>query len=434
MSKATDSSNKWNIAIEIAGAGNKTLTLQQENHFVDQNTEVVISTPAGALGSGTGSISGSSDISGLLGTGSATQPVSGHYVKVEGTANVAVATAGWLDTSANQDVALADVYYPITEGAQVVSGGALTAGAGSAALASDGYYDGSSYDTSDKVSLSTTEAEGYYKVTASGSGTVNRAAVTKQVTQDGYFAADSNPVTEIAAGSETSNTAEVEYFILKSTLSTDNVTPSTSAQTVTIGAGYYPSARTVTVAAMDPGAADSSFANSGMSTYFNSGSSSDNDVSITPQYSITTAGYLAATANPVDGTPSYYKIKTTSVTEGTTTVSGTTATRGNASWGTGWITADNMGAATFANAATSGKTYVDISGTTDAPVLISGDYLYINKGYTDDLKISLAKLVPDGSDVKGHSEYILTGHSAYDDDGTLIAGTMPVWDGSYTLV
>ena len=354
-------------------------------------------------------------------------------MKVEGTANVAVATAGWIDDDEDVDVSIADVYYPLTEGAQTISGGTLTAGAGSAALASDGYYDGSSYDTSDKVSLSTTEAEGYYKLTASGSGTVNRAAVTKQVTQDGYFEEDDSPVTAIAAGSESSNTAEVEYFIQKSTLSADSVTPSTSAQTVTIGAGYYPSARTVTVAAMGAGAATSSFDNSGLSTYFNAGTSSDNDVSITPQYSITTAGYLAATSNPVDGTPAYYSIKTTSITEGTTTVSGTTATRGDASWGTGWITADNMGAATFANTATAGTTYVDISGTTDAPVLVSGDYLYINKGYVDDLKISLAKLVPDGSDVKGHSEYILTGHSAYDDDGTLIAGSMPVYDGTYSI-
>lgn len=79
--------------------------------------------------------------------------------------------------------------------------------------------------------------------------------------------------------------------------------------------------------------------------------------------------------------------------------------------------------ATFANTATSGTTYTDKSST--APVLIAGDYLYINKGYTPDIKISLAKLVPDGSDVKGHGEYIISGHSAYDNDGTLVAGTIP---------
>lgn len=118
----------------------------------------------------------------------------------------------------------------------------------------------------------------------------------------------------------------------------------------------------------------------------------------------------------------------TSVTQGTTTVSSNTATRGTASWGNGVITAGSISAATFGSTVASGKTansYVDISATTDAPVLVSGDYLYINQGYTDNIKISLAKLVPDGSDVKGHQEYLLSGHSAYDDDGVLVSGSIP---------
>ena len=432
MSKAVEST-AWEIAFAPEAAGEKVITLATTNKFVDKDIEITVTTAQGALGAGSGSAEASSDISGLLGTASSTQPASGHYIKVEADANVAVATSGWIDDTEDVDVSIADVYYPITEGAQTITGGGLSEGAKSSAIASDGSYDGTSYDTSDKVKFESAEAAGVYKIHANGSATVNRAAVTKQVTQDGYFAADAEAQTAVSADSLTVTNPDAPYYIKKSTLSTNSVTPSTVAQTVTIGEGYYPSDRTVTVAAMAPGAASSSFDNSGLSTYFNAGTSSDNDVSITPQYSIDTAGYLAATANPVDGTPSYYTIKTTSVTEGTTTVSGTTATRGTASWGTGWITADNMGAATFANTATNGTTYVDISGTTDAPVLISGDYLYINKGYTDDLKISLAKLVPDGSDVKGHSEYILTGHSAYDDDGTLVAGTMPVWDGTYSI-
>ena len=126
----------------------------------------------------------------------------------------------------------------------------------------------------------------------------------------------------------------------------------------------------------------------------------------------------------VDGAEVKGSLGNTSVSQGTTTVSGTTANRGTATWGTGVISSGSIGAATFANEGTSGTTYVDISSTTSAPVLVAGDYLYINKGYTDNLKISLARLVPDGSDVKGHGEYILSGHSAYDNDGTLVAGTI----------
>ena len=85
--------------------------------------------------------------------------------------------------------------------------------------------------------------------------------------------------------------------------------------------------------------------------------------------------------------------------------------------------------ATLANNATSGKTYVE----QDGPVLVSGDYLYINKGYIGDTKISLADLVPDGSNVKEgeNSNLIYNTVSVYDNDGTLIAGTMG--DAEYSL-
>ena len=432
MSKAIEST-AWEIAFAPEAAGTKKITLTTTNTFVNKNVEITVNTAAGALGSGSGSVEASSDISGFLGAGSSSAPVSGHYIKAEADANVAVTTSGWVDAGTDVDVSIADVYYPISEGIQTIAGGGLSEGAKSSTITSDGSYNGSSYDTSDKVKFESAEAAGVYKIHSSGSAVVNRAAVTKQVTQHGYFPADSTAQTAVSADSITVTNPTHNYYIKKSTLSSNSVTPSTTAQTVTIGEGYYPSDRTVTVAAMTAGVARSSFANTGLATYFVAGTSSQNSISITPQHSITTAGYLAQTANPVDGTTVYYRIKTTNVEETITTVSGTTATRGSASWDTGWITADNMGAAIFANTATSGKTYVDISSTSDAPVLISGDYLYVNKGYVDDLKISLARLVPDGSDVKGHSDYILTGHSAYDDDGILIAGSMPIWDGSYTV-
>lgn len=79
--------------------------------------------------------------------------------------------------------------------------------------------------------------------------------------------------------------------------------------------------------------------------------------------------------------------------------------------------------ATFANSASSGTTYTDVSSS--APVLVSDDYLYINKGYTDNVKISLAKLVPDGaSDVSAIKNGMLQSISAYDNDGKLVAGNI----------
>lgn len=128
--------------------------------------------------------------------------------------------------------------------------------------------------------------------------------------------------------------------------------------------------------------------------------------------------------------PLYIPIRT--VSQGTTTVSGTTATRGIASWSAGAIAAGSIAAATFSNTATANVTYVDISNTTSAPVLTSGDYLYINKGYVDNLKISLAKLVPDGASASLTGAYILSGYSAYDNTGALVAGAILTYDGTYT--
>ena len=81
-------------------------------------------------------------------------------------------------------------------------------------------------------------------------------------------------------------------------------------------------------------------------------------------------------------------------------------------------------AATLANAGTADKVYTEEAG----PVLISGDYLYINEGYIEDTKIPLADLVPDQANVTagtdGNSHLIYNTVSVYDKDGALVAGTM----------
>lgn len=81
-------------------------------------------------------------------------------------------------------------------------------------------------------------------------------------------------------------------------------------------------------------------------------------------------------------------------------------------------------AATLANAGVADKVYVEETG----PVLVSGDYLYINKGYIGDTKIPLADLVPNEANVvagvDGNSHLIYNTVSVYDKDGALVAGTM----------
>lgn len=80
--------------------------------------------------------------------------------------------------------------------------------------------------------------------------------------------------------------------------------------------------------------------------------------------------------------------------------------------------------ATLANTGTADKFYIEETG----PVLVSGDYLYINKGYIGDTKIPLADLVPNEANVSagidGNSHLIYKTVSVYDKDGALVAGTM----------
>lgn len=234
----------------------------------------------------------------------------------------------------------------------------------------------------------------------------------------------------------TSETATTHYFTIGHTKSDGSVK---GRAAVTGGTGMIASGTTDTSTAsvitptvnnsgttvyIKDGSVTTSYSQDGMGTYFDAGTSSDKNVTITPKYT-TSAGYINTVSTAANnGGVGYWKIKTTSVTQGTTTVSDTTATRGSATWGTGWISSGSITPATFANSATSGVTYVDISATTAAPVLVSGGYLYINKGYTDNLRISLAKLVPDGATVGLASSHILSGYSAYNNEGVLVAGNI----------
>ena len=140
---------------------------------------------------------------------------------------------------------------------------------------------------------------------------------------------------------------------------------------------------------------------------------------------------MAASTDVNAGGVEYYIIKTTSMTRGTSSISGSSLTRGIASWGTGWISSGSISAASFANTATSGTSYVDISSF--APALVTGSGLYINSGYVDNLYISLAQLVPDTPSADLASSKILSGYSALNRDGQLIAGSIQTWDGSYTI-
>lgn len=148
------------------------------------------------------------------------------------------------------------------------------------------------------------------------------------------------------------------------------------------------------------------------------------------------AGFYVAVSSPANTSSVTATASVTSAGYGTTTDGQyTTASSSGLTVGAeaSDVTYVPITAATFGNAATSGHNYSDISST--APILISEDYLYINKGYTDDVKISLAKLVPDDATITASTGagYMLDGQSAYDSDGKLIVGNIPTYTGAYTV-
>ena len=162
-------------------------------------------------------------------------------------------TLNTANTFTDQNIQLT---FNVQSGSLNIGGGELSKGDGVAALTNAGYYNGSTYNTSDVIDITTqtSEASGYYKITASGYGKVNRAAITKQVRTAGWLAQDTSAIISSAAiTGYTSNTGTHDYYIKKSTLSTDTITSSNSDQTITVYKGYYPTDRTITVNGMENG-------------------------------------------------------------------------------------------------------------------------------------------------------------------------------------
>lgn len=419
-------------------------------------------------------ISGSGNISG---TASAEVSTAG-YVDSNADATGAVTGTAAVDASVNMiegstSLAGTKVVTPVISKTDTAAAGAKNVGSGSASTAApaSGYF----------VSVQSAENKGTLtatpSVTAAGYGTAanngiqgasdtvgaNASAVTYIEVAAGSAAV---PATEISAtptisvgddglisvsvsGSQSITPAVTEGYVENGTAGTVSVSGSGTEQLDVLAAATYnvsssdqeiPAGKFLTGAQTIKAVATSgiSAANIKDGAVVKVGDDGDDDriIAVTGTFtdaSTVSAGQTAAAAAQirdgysawVDGAEVQGSIEDTEVVEGTTVVVGSTATRGEAEWDAGYIEAGSIDAATFANTASAGAEYVDISNTTDAPVLVSGSYLYINKGYTDNLKISLAKLVPDGASADLASDKILSGYSAYDNDGALVAGSIP---------
>lgn len=372
-----------------------------------------------------GSNNGTNIYSATQGT-TTTEPTSGYYLafSITGSGSSKITSAGWFQpTTLGVASTTQSQYIKIKSGSVSFNPGSLSPSTGSSYLSNGGYYNGTSFDTTDTIDISrTSQAEGYYQLKTTGYGKVSRTTATCTKTA-GYITAGSS---SSSARTVTSNSGYSYYYIKKSTLDKTTITPSTTRQVATISAGYYPTVRQITVDAMTTVTPTTNYIENSMAIYFTAGTSTNYNVAIVPRYS-NEAGYVSAHTNANNGGTGYWNIKTTQVTQGDSTINGSDVTRGTASWGTGWVTTGSIPPATFANVGTSGVTYLDISDTSAAPVLTSGGYLFINKGYVDNFKISLGALLPDADVITiNDSDQLENGETAVDADGNIITGSIQV--------
>lgn len=142
--------------------------------------------------------------------------------------------------------------------------------------------------------------------------------------------------------------------------------------------------------------------------------------------SVGTGGYLAASTSLSSNTATaYYPIATATFGITNNVVKST---------GAGWIdnnvTVATLASGSLANTATSGQTYTEV---TSPAILTSDGYLYINKGYFANTKISLGTLIPDSDTTDVVSNVLRVGYEAFDTNGVRIVGGLSTYDGTYSV-
>lgn len=354
----------WEVpAITPSPEKSQTLTLKTKDKYVDKDIAVTIEKiKAGAASADAASASATSDDVAL----SASEISGGYKITASGSGNSKITSAGYLNPGSLPTASTTKDYWvakatPTSTNSTV---SATTSTDIASTVAANTYTTSTSKPTS-----------GYYiGVSANASATPATASVSAGYAKEKVS----------ATGSQSSKSAESYVSLNASSLSATEITPG-SEQTVTIGAGYYPSARTVKVKATSTGT-KAVFTKAGLQR------NADGDGE--------SLGLITNTAGFADATTS-----SNPLSEG----------------------------ATLTNHALASRTYLDLSDPNNnaldlAPILISGDYLYVNKGYIgEDYKVSLARLVPDNIGnvvISAGTDALRKGKTLLDKDGAPVTGTM----------
>ena len=347
------------------------------NYYVPISTATVTAGSATASASiakqpsaSTTASSASTTVTGLTNGTYSTTTTSSYYITASATSGSASAASGYSTASASA-----------TGGSASISKG-ITAGANASASAS-----GTKSATSTEVTASSaakTASSTIYLVKAStsiSSGTATATATAGTTSSSG-----------ISDGISSSATS---YYV---TATGGSASSSVTASSATVGAGYNPSSVTASTTAASKSASGTSSTiylkasttttsldTGNMSTYFSTGSSSSNSVTLTPKYT-RTAGYATAVTTATNnGGTSYWTIKKGTISSGSTN---------------------------------------QTSYTQDTTSVPSDGYLYISEGWYSNTQISLASLIPDSTATDAASGQILYGLEAFNTSGTRLVGTI----------
>ena len=313
MATLVDGSTNWEGTIAVSKQSGTKVTLDTDKKYIAKDIELTINVQGGAYSADSSSSSNSTVTPSVALDNSATstygftttKPSSGtsgtNYLTIDPNASAtawsvapraSVTTAGFISTGSKTGSVVSNTpsisagtnYYQPVVSASFSGGGLTNTNYAKTDLAVTLASGSDTNMTNASVGAKNTSTYPYYfKVSAStpavsGTTKVSRAAVT--YTNSAGAIAAHNAATALSAG-ESSPTVSVN--------ATSNAT--------------YVNIKSATISP--------TVSNSGISTYFNSGTSSDKDVTITPQYT-NTAGFAPEHSSAQAGTAAYYKIKTAS--------------------------------------------------------------------------------------------------------------------------
>lgn len=402
MPTATSTEAGWRVEHTIAAAGEKILTFNTKDTFVDNNILAVITTPSASV-----PVIGADADNTLLNMGTATAGI--YYPTNTINYSATTETAGWSTAgtlSGSMSVTVGKVNQSTLKNGNttITSGSTITPGPATQTITiSEGY------NTARTLTIGSTSS-GTPAVVSSGTATISTVSASYDSTNDNYVISGTGDVSAPVVGTAGYISSSIGTLNANANGAVVNATMSKIALTASIsGTGTKtPSiSKDSDTNITKAGTATTTKPSSG---YYVAVKSAANTATVTATPSVTSAGYGSTVSGQYTATAS------ASFTVGASASS---------------VTYIPIDAATFANSGTTGITYTDISSS--APILISNDYLYINEGYVTNQKISLARLVPDGASAALAAGYILSGYSAYNNDGILVAGSIPTYGGSYTV-